>query len=107
MFIYQPTFSVSELKKDKGTEYIIGWKSKGVYNSKLIALHGDFLPNIKYFRNKIGIQFNSIPLFIEQNNYATKIVKVYIVYDLDNWAKNRLRNFTLKNCLFGSTNITR
>ena len=32
MFVYQPTFNVLELKKDKGTEYIIGWKSKGVYN---------------------------------------------------------------------------
>ena len=76
MFIYQPTFNVLELKEDKGTEYIIGWKSKGVYNSKFIALHVDFLPNVKYFRNKIGIQLNSTPLVIEQNNYATKIVNV-------------------------------
>ena len=29
MFVYQPTFSML----DKGTEYVIGWKSKGVYNS--------------------------------------------------------------------------
>ena len=36
MFAYQPTFNVLELKIDKGTEYIIGWKSKGVYNSKLV-----------------------------------------------------------------------
>ena len=35
MFVYQPTFNVLELKIDKDTEYIIGWKSKGVYNSKL------------------------------------------------------------------------
>ena len=31
-----------ELQKDKVTEYFIGWKSKGVYNSKLIALYGAF-----------------------------------------------------------------
>ena len=37
MFVYQPTSSVLELKKDKSNEYIIGWKSKGVWNSKLIA----------------------------------------------------------------------
>ena len=43
-------------------------------------------------------------LAVEQNNYLTKIVNVYIVYDLDAWLKIQLRNFTLKNCLFGATN---
>ena len=93
-----------ELKIDKGTEYITGWKSKGVYNSKLIALHGAFSPNVKYFGNKIEIRFSSTPLVIAENNYATKIVNVYMVYVLDNWPKNQLRNFTLKNCFFWTTN---
>ena len=73
IFDYLPTFNVLELKKDKCTEYIIGWNSKGLYNSKLMALHGAILPNIKYFRKKIGIQFNSTPLVIEQNIYTTKL----------------------------------
>ena len=30
-----------------------------------------------------------------------------MVYDLDNWSKIPLRNFTLKNCLFGATNIVK
>ena len=30
------------------TEYAISWKSKGVYNPKLIELNSDFLPNLKY-----------------------------------------------------------
>ena len=42
MFVYQPTFNVLELEVDKYTEYIIGWKSKGLYNSKLRALHSVF-----------------------------------------------------------------
>ena len=99
MFLYQPTFNVLEFKNSKSTEYIISWKSKGMFNSKLITLYGAFLPHRKYFKNKIGIQFNSTSSVIEQNNYTTKIVNVYIIYDLDNWAKNLLRNFTLKNCL--------
>ena len=94
MFVYQLTFNVLELKNDKGTKYIISCKSIGIYNSKVIALHGAFLPNMKYFRNKIGIHFNSTPFVIEQNNCTTKIVNVYIVYDLDNWPKTPLRNFT-------------
>ena len=60
IFVYQPTFNA--LKIHKGTEYITGWKSKGLYNSKLIASHGAFLPNVKYFGVKIGIQFNNTPL---------------------------------------------
>ena len=68
MFVYQPTFNVLKLKIDKGKEYITGWKSKGGYKSKPIALHDPFLPNVKYFGNKIGMQFNNTPLVIEQNN---------------------------------------
>ena len=44
-------------------------------------------------------QINNTPLVIEQNNYATKIVNVYIFYDLDNWPKNLHRNVTLKDYL--------
>ena len=55
MFVYQPTFNVLELKIGNGAEYVIGWKSKGSCNSKLIVLHSAFLPNVKYFGNKIGI----------------------------------------------------
>ena len=54
LFINQH-FNVLELKNGKCTEYIINWKSKGLYNSKLITLHVAFLPNVKYFSNKIGI----------------------------------------------------
>ena len=107
IFVYQPTFNKLELKEDNGTEYIIGWKSKGVYISKLTALHGTFLTNVKYFRNEIGIQFNSTLLVNEQNNCTTKIVNIFVVYDLDNWPKTPLRNFTLQNCLFGLTNIVK
>ena len=37
MLVYQPTFNVLELKIDKCTEHSIGSKSKGLYNTKLIA----------------------------------------------------------------------
>ena len=51
MFVYQPNLNVLRLKKDKCIEYIISWKSKGLSNSEIIALQGDFL-EIKHFRNK-------------------------------------------------------
>ena len=98
-----------ESKIEKGIEYTISWKSKISYISKLTALHGVFLPNIKYFGVKTGIQFNNNPLATEQINYARKIVQVYIVYDLGNWIlpKNLPINFTLKDCLFWATDIVK
>ena len=35
MLIYQPTVDTLELKKDKGTDYVLRWKSKGVLNKYL------------------------------------------------------------------------
>ena len=35
----------------------------------------------------------TLPLIIEQSNYATKIVNAYIVYDLDKWSKVPLACF--------------
>ena len=64
MFVYQPTFNTMKKKKDN-TKYFIDWKWKGVYNSKLTPLHGALLPNIKYFGNKIGMQFNNTPMVVE------------------------------------------
>ena len=37
----------------------------------------------------------------------TKIVNVYIVYDIDVWPRNPTSSFKLKNCLFGATNIVK
>ena len=35
----------------------------------------------------------------------TKIVNVYILYELAAWPRNPTNNFKFKNCLFGATNI--
>ena len=79
----------------------------GLYCSTLSRQYTHFVHSINYFGCKIGIKFDGDPLVVEQNNYATKIVNAYIVYELDMWPKNLLDNFTLKNCLFGATNIVK
>ena len=53
------------------------------------------------------IKFDKNPLAVEQNKYLTKIVNVYIVYDLDAWPGNSTNNFKFKNCLFRATNIVK
>ena len=106
MSVYRPTFNTLGLEKIKGTEDVIGWKSKRVYNFKLTSLHGTSLLNKKNIRmQKTGIQFHKTPLVVEQNNYATKITNTYIVCDLNNWSKIPLINFPLKNCLLEATSI--
>ena len=87
MFVYQPTNDTLELRKDKGTDYLIGWKSKEVYTSKITSLYTVFLHNTKFSVYKIRVQFNNNVLVIEQNNFAAKIVNTYIVYDLDDLPK--------------------
>ena len=46
----------------------------------------------------MGIKFDNDPLAVEQNNYLTKIVNVYIVDDLAAWPRNPTNNFKFKNC---------
>ena len=104
-FIYQPTLDTLELKKDKGIDYALSLKSKGVYNSKLKLLYTAFLHSIKPSRYKMGIKFDKVPVAVKHYNYLIKIINIYIVYDLDALPKILLRYFTLKNCLFGVTSV--
>ena len=52
------------------------------------------------------IKFDKEPLAVE-NNYVTKVMNTYIVYDLDAWSNNPLNNFKLHNCLFSGTSIVK
>ena len=90
MFVYQPPLDTLELKKDKSTDYVLSWNQREYL---ILNLSHDILLSWKE------------PLAMEQNNYFTKIVNVYIVYDLDSWERNPSNNFKFKNCLFGATSI--
>ena len=81
MFVYHPTFSTLQLKKDKDIDYVISWKSKRGNKSILSPQHTVFLHVIRLFGYKMGTIFDNDPLVVEQNNYATKIVNNYFVYD--------------------------
>ena len=96
MFVYQPTFNKLHIKKDKGTDYILSWRSKGLYSSVLSPQHTAFLHSIKISENKMGIRFDKDPLVVEQSSYAIKIVNAYILYELDTWPKTPLRNLHQK-----------
>ena len=76
-----------------------------IYSSKSKPLYTAFLNSIKISGFRMRMKFDQDYLNVEQNSY--KVVKVYIVYDLDNWLKVSLRNFTIKKCLFGATSIVK
>ena len=42
------------------------------------------------------IKFDKDPLAIEQDNYFTKIVNVWIVYDFIDWPKDPINKFKFK-----------
>ena len=51
----------TKAKKDKGTVYVLSWKSKGVYTSKLNLLYTAFLHSIKLLECKVETKFGKDP----------------------------------------------
>ena len=49
---------------------------------------------------RIGIKLDKDNFAVEQNNYLTTIVNVYVVYDLGDWLKIRHITFTLKKLVW-------
>ena len=63
-FTYQPTLDTLELQKDKGTDYVLIWKSKVVHTSKLKPLYTAFLHNIKLAGYRMVLKFDRDPLVV-------------------------------------------
>ena len=63
--VYQSTLDTFQLKKDKGTDYVLSWKWKGVFNSKLKPLYTAFVYSIKLSEYRIGIKLDKDPLTVE------------------------------------------
>ena len=53
-------------KKTKDTDYVLSWKSKGLFNSKLKTLYTAFLNSMKLSEYRIGIKFDKYSLAVEQ-----------------------------------------
>ena len=56
---------------------------------------------------RMEIKLDKDPLAVEQSNFFTKIVNLYIFYELFAWPKNPTNSFKFKNCLFGATNVVK
>ena len=72
-----------------------------------MPLYTTFLNSTKLSGYRTAIKFDNSVLVVEQNNYSSRTVNVYIVYGLDTLPKNLLNDFTFKNSLFLATNIVK
>ena len=72
-----------KLQKDKGTNYVINWKSKELYSVTLSPQYSHFLHRRKFSGYKIGIKLDKVPLVIKQKKCVTKIVNGFIAYELN------------------------
>ena len=85
-FFYQIALDVLELKIDKSTDYILTWKSNGVYNSKRKPLCTT--TSIKLSKYTMGIWFDKDHLGVKLNSYLNKNRNIFIVYALVAWPRN-------------------
>ena len=65
----------------------------------------DFWIKLSVYR--MGVKFDKDPLAVEQNNYLSNIVSVYIEYDLDPWPKNSTNNFKFRNYFIGASRVVK
>ena len=63
-FVYQSILDTLELKEDKGTDYVLSWKSRGVYNSKLKSLYTAFFHSIKLSEYRMEMKFDMLLSFV-------------------------------------------
>ena len=104
-FYTDPKLDTSELKKDKGKDYVLNWRE--VYNYKLKTLCSAFLHLINLPEYRIRVKLKEYPLVVKKNNDLTEIVGVYIVYDLVAWSRNPNKNLRCKICLIGAISIVK
>lgn len=62
-------------KIDKGTVFVVGWKSEGVYTSKLTPLYTALLHRIKLSGYRIIIKFDNSVLVVEQKQLCDQNYK--------------------------------
>ena len=61
--------------------FIVGNQREYIILNLSQPLYTAFLHSIKLSGHMIGIKFDKDTLAVEQNNYLTKVVNIYIVYE--------------------------
>ena len=105
-FVYQSALDTLKSKKLKELVMFLDGNQRQ-YVILNLSHYIFFLPRLNFSGYRTGIKFDKDPLAVEQNNYLSKILNVYIFYDLDARPRNPTHNFKFKNGLFGVTSAVK
>ena len=108
-YVNQPLPKSLILKNLSSDEYATGWKSKSLYDDEIISRNFNRALKETYFTGfRLAFEFsNSVIAQKNITHTCSKHISLYIVHEIDNWPRNLLNNFILKNCLFGAVKIAR
>ena len=86
------------------------WKSTEVLPKPLDPTLAPIISNLA--NDRVRLKFSNLvqKLFRAKNSsslYSNLILKLHLVYELNNWPRNASNNFTLKNCVFGTVKLIR
>ena len=89
---------------------VISWILTGISSEKIKPYDTNLEPTMSNLANgRVILKFN-IPVLVQSifsSLYSNFIINLYIVCELINGPRNPTNNFTLKNGLFGTVNLTR
>ena len=91
MFVYHVTCNTLETRALNK----LLLRNELLFKYNLKTLFNLFSPRLKRLGYKVGIKLLNDSLVVENNNYLTKIVNFYIVYDLDYWPRIQFNTFML------------
>ena len=93
-----------------GTNWTVSWKSNAMLEENIenITKSGsNFPPTFVDYHVLPDINFNGHCLIKNNIFIPKKVINLYVSYILNPWLKNSSTDFTLKNCLFGSVELTK
>ena len=89
---------------------VISWILTGISSEKIKPYDTNLEPTMSNLANgRVILKFN-IPVLVQSifsSLYSNFIINLYIVCELINGPRNPTNNFTLKNGLFGTVNLTK
>ena len=108
--VFQPMYSLFK-RVVVNSDHILLRKSKGLSdenNAPPSAPHNFLNPSLNYSGSKTRVRFSGKCLKQDKTTYThKKIVKIYIVYEINKNENTRSSYPTLENCLFGAVSLTK
>ena len=108
--VFQPIIKYFKLNTVTNTDYILSWKSKGLFAESIkpsTTSDNSLTLELNYYGTKTRVKFNGSCLQKSKTSYAhSTIVSIYIVYEMGA-SGSHVNDPTLKNCLFGAVTLTK